>query len=61
METSELVDQINSLFQKFTVDMNKSVRGERGAKAAAQRARKSSKDLERLFLLYRKKSVQEIK
>lgn len=59
--TKDLVQAINKISEDMLNQMNTSVSNDkRGQKAAALRARKSSLELEKLLLKYRKQSVKDI-
>ncbi|MFW5970496.1 MAG: hypothetical protein ACOCQT_00205 [Desulfovermiculus sp.] len=59
-EINAVAREIRTLMTVIDSDLDLSLSGRRGAKAAAKRARKHSLELERLLLAYRKLSVKEI-
>lgn len=61
MESIEdLVARIMDKENELNDEMAKAISGEKGAKAAAKRARKASSELDKLLLQFRKDSVRLI-
>lgn len=59
-DIKDVAKEMRNSMTRIDSDLDHSLSGNRGAKAAAKRIRKESLELQRLMLEYRKLSVQKV-